>query len=38
MGWRPCSWKDNSPDHTDPQVQEQTITFHLERVLAALVA
>lgn len=26
------------PDHTDPQVQEQTITFHLERVLAALVA
>lgn len=26
------------PDHADPQVQEQTITFHLERVLAALVA
>lgn len=25
-------------DHTDPQVQQQTITFHLERVLAALVA
>jgi hypothetical protein len=25
-------------DHTEPQVQQQTITFHLERVLAALVA